>query len=178
MLINKQNCVTMILNKGRYVMQIQAKFEKVSFKQFAEHGDRQTYDGIKLPRRATKCSAGYDFYAPTNVVFEAGQTVTIATGIRAAMPSGYFLMIVPRSGLGFKYKLRLNNTVGIIDADYVLSPNEGHIFVRMTNESDKRLEIKKGEAYAQGILLQYFTTVDDNVTDERQGGLGSTSKGA
>lgn len=161
--------------KEETFMQIQARFEKVSFKQYAEHGDRNTYDNIKLPRRATKCSAGYDFYAPTDVVFEAGQTVTIATGIRAVMPSGYFLMIVPRSGLGFKYKLRLNNTVGIIDADYVDSPNEGHIFVRMTNESDKRLEIAAGEAFAQGILLEYHTTTDDDATEPRHGGLGSTT---
>ena len=85
-------------------------------------------------------------------------------------------MIVPRSGLGFKYKLRLNNTVGIIDADYALSPNEGHIFVRMTNESDKKLEINKGEAYAQGIFVKYCITSDDDTTDERRGGLGSTDK--
>lgn len=157
-------------------MQIRARFEKVSYQQYIEHGDKQTYDDIKLPKRATRHSAGYDFYAPTDIVFEAGQTITVATGIRAIMPSEYFLMIVPRSGLGFKYKLRLNNTVGIIDADYAESPNEGHIFVRMTNESDKRLEIKKGEAYAQGILLQYFTTSDDDANEQRQGGLGSTSK--
>lgn len=158
-------------------MKIQAKFEKVSYNQFAEHGDKQTYDDIKLPKRATKSSAGYDFFAPTDITLEAGQTVTVATGIRALMPSEYFLMIVPRSGLGFKYKLRLNNTAGIIDADYAESPNEGHIFVRMTNESDKTLQIKKGEAFAQGIILQYFTTIDDDVTEQRQGGLGSTSKG-
>ena len=157
-------------------MQIKAKFEKVTYQQFAEHGDKQTYDDIILPRRATSASAGYDFFAPTDIVFEAGQTVTVATGIRAVLPNEFFLMIVPRSGLGFKYKLRLNNTVGIIDADYINAPNEGHIFVRMTNESDKRLEIKKGEAFAQGILLQYYTTADDDVTDLRRGGLGSTTK--
>lgn len=158
-------------------MQIQAKFEKVSYDQYKDYGDKQTYEDIKLPKRATRASAGYDFFAPNDIVFEAGQTVTVATGIRAIMPNEFFLMIVPRSGLGFKYKLRLNNTVGIIDADYVNSPNEGHIFVRMTNESDKRLEIKKGEAFAQGILLQYYTTADDDVTEQRRGGLGSTSKG-
>lgn len=158
-------------------MKIAARFEKVSLKQFAEHGSKQTYDDIKLPKRATKHSAGYDFFAPTDITFEAGQTITVATGIRVIMPSEYFLMIVPRSGLGFKYKLRLNNTVGIIDADYADSPNEGHIFVRMTNESDKRLEIKKGEAFAQGILLSYFITENDEVTELRHGGLGSTSKG-
>lgn len=157
-------------------MRIDAYFDKVSYKQYAEHGDLTTFNDILLPRRATKCSAGYDFFAPYDVTFEAGQTVTIATGIRAVMPEDVFLMIVPRSGLGFKYKLRLNNTVGIIDADYFNSPNEGHIFVRMTNESDKTLEIKKGEAFAQGIFVKYCITSDDDTMDERQGGLGSTDK--
>lgn len=157
-------------------MKIDAQFKKVSYTQFAEYGDKQTYMDIKLPKRATKLSAGYDFFAPSDMVLDAGQTITAATGIRAEMPDGFFLMIVPRSGLGFKYKLRLNNTVGIIDADYKDAPNEGHIFIRMTNESDKSLEIKKGEAFAQGIFLQYCTTADDSVTEQRSGGLGSTTK--
>lgn len=157
-------------------MQIQAHFEKVSYKQFKEYGDLKTFNDIPLPRRATRCSAGYDFFAPYDITFKAGQMVTIATGVRIVMPEEYFLMIVPRSGLGFKYKLRLNNTVGIIDADYANSPNEGHIFIRLTNESDKRLEIKKGEAFAQGILIKYCITDDDEATEIRRGGLGSTSK--
>jgi len=157
-------------------MQIKAKFEKVSYCQYAEFGVREIYNDIRMPRRATVCSAGYDFFAPDNITFAAGQTVTIATGVRAIMPDDCFLMIVPRSGLGFKYKLRLNNTVGIIDADYVNSPNEGHIFVRMTNESNTEFQIKKGEAFAQGILMKYCVTEDDDTTDERQGGLGSTDK--
>lgn len=157
-------------------MRIRAKFEKVSYVRYAEYGDRQTYDDIPLPRRATACSAGYDFFAPSDIIIDAGQTVTTATGVKVTMPNDCFLMIVPRSGLGFKYKLRLNNTVGIIDADYVNSPNEGHIFIRMTNESDRPLAIKKGEAFAQGILLKYFITEDDETTELRRGGLGSTTK--
>ena len=92
------------------------------------------------------------------------------------MPDDWCLMIYPRSGLGFKYKLRLNNTVGIIDADYSNSDNEGHIFVRMTNESDKPLTVVKGSAFAQGLFTRYLLTEDDDVTAERNGGLGSTSK--
>ena len=151
-----------------------AKFEKVSFEQFAQHGTRETYDGIKLPRRATVKSAGYDFFAPTSIFIAPNQTVTVATGVRALMPDDWCLMIYPRSGLGFKYKLRLNNTVGIIDADYSYSDNEGHIFIRMTNESDKPLTIEQGFAFAQGIFTQYLLTEDDDVTAVRNGGLGST----
>lgn len=153
------------------------KFEKVSFETFKTNGTRDTYDGIRLPERATAKSAGYDFFAPTDIDIAPDRTVTVATGVRALMPDNVCLMIFPRSGLGFRYKLRLNNTVGIIDADYSDSDNEGHIFVRMTNESDKPLHIDRGDAFAQGIFVQYLLTEDDNVTTRRNGGLGSTDRG-
>ena len=157
-------------------MRTKAKFEKVSLSQFLPHGTEETYNAIKMPRRATVSSAGYDFFAPTNLDVAPLQTITVATGIRALMPSDWCLMIFPRSGLGFKYRLKLNNTVGIIDADYCQSDNEGHIFVRMTNESDKPLHIEQGTAFAQGIFVQYLLTEDDDATEIRNGGLGSTDK--
>ena len=155
-------------------MRTLAKFEKVSFETFATSGTRETYDKIQLPKRATAKSAGYDFYAPTKLTVAPGETITVATGVRALMPDSWCLMIFPRSGLGFKYKLRLNNTVGIIDADYADSDNEGHIFIRMTNESDKPLQIEQGSAFAQGIFVQYLLTEDDDTTTTRNGGMGST----
>ena len=151
------------------------KFEKVSFEIFAANGNKDVYDEISLPRRATRKSAGYDFFAPTDIDLAPAETVTVATGVRALMPDNVCLMIFPRSGLGFKYRLRLDNTVGIIDADYSDSSNEGHIFVRMTNESDKPLHIDKGTAFAQGIFVHYLLTENDHVTACRNGGLGSTS---
>lgn len=156
-------------------MRTAAKFEKVSFETFSASGSKQAYLSIKLPKRATAKSAGYDFFAPEALTIAPNQTVTVATGIRALMPDNWCLMIFPRSGLGFKYKLRLNNTVGIIDADYSDSDNEGHIFIRMTNESDKTLEVPQGSAFAQGIFVQYLLTEDDDTTTARNGGLGSTT---
>ena len=157
-------------------MRTLAKFEKVSYDQYAPHGDKNTYDNIKSPRRATSQSAGYDFFAPTKLDIAPKQTITVATGIRALMPNDWCLLIYPRSGLGFKYKLRLDNTVGVIDADYADSDNEGHIFVRMTNESDKHLVVEQGMAFAQGIFTKYLLTEDDDCTATRNGGLGSTDK--
>ncbi len=157
-------------------MREKAKFEKVSFAQFEQFGNQETYCAIKLPCRATAKSAGYDFFAPVLFTLEPQQTITVATGVRALMPDDWALLIYPRSGLGFKYKLRLNNTVGVIDADYAESDNEGHIFIRMTNESDKTLVVEAGQAFAQGIFTKYLTTEDDNVTTKRNGGLGSTTK--
>ena len=164
-----------------------AKFEKVSREQFVLGwmdtfntgiGLYDAYDEIKLPKRATTGSAGYDFYALRAVELKPGESVKMATGIRVKIEEGWVLKIYPRSGLGFKYRLQLNNTVGIIDSDYYYSDNEGHIFIKITNDSrdGKTLVIKQGDAFAQGVFVEYGITVDDDATEVRNGGFGSTSR--
>ena len=166
-----------------------AEFKKVSYDQFKEgyiknFGEapddaiRAVYDRIKLPRRATAGSAGYDFFLTGDIELASGETVTIPTGIRCLMETGWVLMLFPRSGLGFKYRLQLNNTVGVIDSDYADSDNEGHIFVRITNDSKekKTLLLKEGEAFVQGVLMPFGITCDDDVSEARNGGFGSTSR--
>lgn len=153
-----------------------AKFEKVSLNQYLLDGTKEDYEQITLPRRATSGSAGYDFFAPFDFSLTSGETIKIPTGIRAKIEDGWVLKIYPRSSLGFKYRLSLNNTVGIIDSDYYFADNEGHIFIKMTNCGDKPLSIEKGKAFAQGIFLEYGITYDDEVSASRTGGMGSTDK--
>ena len=165
-----------------------SKFEKVSESRFVEDwldtfgGEeaqaKQVYESIKLPKRATKGSAGYDFYSPLAFTLQPGETIKIPTGIRVSMREDYVLTIFPRSGLGFKFRLQLNNTVGIIDSDYYYSDNEGHIFIKLTNDSNegKVLELAEGTGFAQGIFLPFGITEDDEVSEVRNGGFGSTTK--
>ena len=171
-----------------------ARFEKVSFAEFEkcyedvirerEAGQEipkdagAVYDAIVLPRRATAGSAGYDFFATLDVTLQPGESVKIPTGIRAYMEQGWVLMLYPRSGLGFKYRMQLANTVGVIDSDYYGSDNEGHIQIKITNDSrdGKVLQIKTGDAFAQGVFTEYGITEDDAVETTRNGGFGSTSK--
>jgi dUTP pyrophosphatase len=166
-----------------------AEFRKVSYEQFKEGyikncGEapdeevRAVYERIKLPRRATAGSAGYDFFTTADITLEPGEIATIPTGVRCLMESGWVLMLFPRSGLGFKFRLQLNNTVGVIDSDYADSDNEGHIFVRITNDSKekKTLLLKEGEAFVQGVLMPFGITYDDDVSEARNGGFGSTSR--
>ena len=153
-----------------------AQFLKVSEEQFLKDGDAQQYERIILPRRATAGSAGYDFFAHTAFTLAPGETIKIATGVRAKIDDGWVLKIYPRSGLGFKYRLTLNNTVGIIDSDYFFAENEGHIFVKMTNLGDKTFTVESGQAFAQGIFVEYGITIDDECTATRTGGFGSTDK--
>ena len=150
-------------------------FEKVSREQYlADGGDENAYDNIKLPVRATAGSAGYDFFAPVTLSVPAGGTVKVPTGIRCRMDNDRFLAIFPRSGLGFKYRLALDNTAGIIDADYYGADNEGHIMIKMTNNGTRDLVVEAGKGFAQGIFLNYCLTDDDSASSSRTGGFGST----
>ena len=132
---------------------------------------------IDLPRRATRGSAGYDFFAPAGFELKPGETILLPTGVRARMDEGWVLMLYPRSGLGFKYRLQLNNTVGVIDSDYFGAKNEGHIMLKLTNDSNEGrvLSVRAGEAVAQGVFMPFGVTVDDDATAQREGGFGSTS---
>lgn len=133
---------------------------------------------IRLPRRATSGSAGYDFFAPAGFELAPGESVLLPTGVRAKMDEGWVLMLYPRSGLGFKYRLQLNNTVGVIDSDYFGAKNEGHIMLKLTNDSreGKTLRAAAGEAVAQGVFVPFGITLDDDANAEREGGFGSTNR--
>lgn len=163
------------------------RFYKVSFEQFksdwmdtfanvSEEDVRHIYDGIRLPKRATKGSAGYDFYAPLGLVLKKGETLKIPTGIRAEISQGWVLMCFPRSGLGFKYRMQLDNTVGVIDSDYFDAENEGHIMIKITNDSknEKIMKVSEGQGFAQGIFMPFGITIDDSSEELRTGGFGST----
>lgn len=166
-----------------------ARFHKVSpeqflismredFPEYTENDIKDMYESVMLPKRATKGSAGYDFFAPFSFSLPPGSTIRIPTGIRVEMEPDWVLKLYPRSGLGFKYRLQLNNTVGIIDSDYFNSDNEGHIFAKITNDSNegKTVEVTSGTGFMQGIFLEYGITVDDEAEGERNGGFGSTTK--
>ena len=172
-----------------------AKFEKVSFDQFkkdwldcflietdnlnmdeVEKSIRKIYDNIKLPKRSTIKSAGHDIYSPCDCYVSAHNSVLIPTGINCSLRSDLVLLIFPRSGLGVKNRFVPSNLVGVIDADYVDSQNQGHIFMKMVNDGEKDILLKQGQAFCQGIIVKYYTTDDDEVTSKRDGGFGSTDK--
>ena len=165
-----------------------AKFHKVSEARFLEDWKenfpkasdeeiREIYREIALPKRATAGSAGYDFYSPVDFSIAPGESIKIPTGIRVEMDQEWVLKCYPRSGLGFKYRLQLNNTVGIIDSDYFYSDNEGHMFAKLTNDGreGKTVELAKGTGFMQGIFVEYGITVDDDASGVRNGGFGSTT---
>ena len=164
-----------------------AKFHKVSYEQFEKDWMdefphypikkvREIYDAIKLPKRATSGSAGYDFFMPMDHTFATDTITKIPTGIRVEIDEGWVLKCYPRSSLGTKYMLVPRNLTPIIDSDYFYSDNEGHIMIKLVNRGDKPFSVKEGEGFAQGIFLPYGITVDDDCDGVRNGGFGSTTK--
>jgi len=154
-----------------------AKFETVSKEQYIKDVGAQnadSYAAVRLPRRATAHSAGYDFFTPAEIFLPPRGSAVVKTGIRALMKEGWVLLIYPRSGLGFKLGIRLANTVGVIDGDYAAAPNEGHFMIKLTNPSDQSVTLQAGTAIAQGVFTPYGITEDDCQTAERKGGFGST----
>lgn len=168
------------------------KFEKISLEQLKKDvKNRYSYcsdekleeivkemrENISLPKRATRGSAGYDFFLPVNLTIPPGCTTdVIPTGIRCRMDKDVVLLLFPRSGLGFKYGLSLMNTTGVIDSDYYEAKNEGHIKIKLHNPSNETVILKKGSAVMQGVFVPYFLTDDDESEGERVGGFGSTDK--
>ncbi len=168
-------------------MNIVGKFFKVSLEQFQKDMNKlfpnykkldEVYNSLEKPKRGTKGSAGYDFHLPVDITLKAGESVLIPTGIRAKINEGWVLTCFPRSGLGMKYRLQLDNTVGIIDSDCFDADNEGHIMVPITNDSksNKVLTLKAGERFAQCIFMPFGIVEDDDCQEIRSGGFGSTDK--
>ena len=163
------------------------KFETVTKKQFLQDlskvysetddwGLEEAYEMIKVPKRATSGSAGYDFYLPINIKLHPSETMLIPTGIKIELDKSKVLEIYPRSSLGFKYGMKICDTVGIIDADYYNNEtNEGHIMIKIENCGNDIIDLAAGSAFAQGIIKEYFVVDDDEPrTKIRVGGMGST----
>lgn len=136
---------------------------------------------INLPVRKTKWAAGYDFEAAEDTLipsFKKGSyPVLIPTGIKAYMQDDEVLYLYNRSSNPKKKGLVLANSVGVIDKDYYEnSDNDGHIMFAFYNTKEEDILIKKGEAIGQGVFMKYLLIDDDNVTNERTGGFGSTDK--
>ena len=137
--------------------------------------------GINLPIRKTKCSAGYDVEAAEDTVipsFKPGMKPTLVkTGIKAYFPEDEYLMLANKSSNPGKRGLILANSIGVVDADYYGNEsNDGHIMYAYYNFFDHDVEIKKGDSIGQAIFQKYLIVDNDNAEGERVGGFGSTSK--
>lgn len=159
-------------------------FEKISFEEwknfftknpnaFTEEEIATFYNNIQLPKAGSQYAAGHDFYCPIpTCIFTT--PVLLPTGVRWVAEDNdkdKVLLIVPRSGLGTKFGFQLKNTIGVIDADYCLAANEGHIMACVS--TDKECYLSAGDRFMQGIIVPYYRC-GENSSNVRNGGFGST----
>lgn len=162
-------------------------FEKISFEQWAKDTSfinipydtlLRQYHNIQLPNQGTENSMGLDFYMPYEVKVLAHNKIKISTGVRwicdEENDGRYGMLIVPRSSTGIKLGLRLLNTIGIIDADYYLADNEGHIMLFMENTTDEDIVLQAGQRIVQGLIVSYVIPKNMSSNKTRHGGFGST----
>ena len=133
--------------------------------------------GVIIPERKTAKSAGYDIVALTNedVYLSPGQSVNLATGLKACMEDDEVMLLFIRSSLGIKKGITLSNSCAVIDADYYNNPdNDGHFILNVINTSNEVQCVPARSRVAQAVFVEYLTVDDDNATGERIGGIGST----
>ena len=166
-------------------------FEKVKFEAFRNdmamyrpinfmNGDvEKAYEGIKIPVRKTKYSAGYDVCTPVDVVLPSGQRRVIPTGIKAVFSEdemeSWHLQMYVRSSVGIKDGVVLTNGTGVIDPDYFMGENDGDMMLALMNTSEKLVKYKAGDRICQAVFVLHGITSDDAATGDRTGGIGSTN---
>lgn len=132
---------------------------------------------VKLPKRKTKKSAGYDFFAIEDFTLYPNKLCIVPTGVKAYMEDDEVLYLHIRSSVAFKRGVRMLNSIGVIDADFVDNPdNEGEISLGLLSHNDDIVHIQKGERIAQGVFHKFLITDDDDAEGQRVGGIGSTDK--
>lgn len=132
---------------------------------------------VELPKRKTKKSAGYDFFAVEDFTLYPNKLCIVPTGVKAYMEDDEVLYLHIRSSVAFKRGVRMLNSIGVIDADFVDNPdNEGEISLGLLSHNDDIVHIKKGERIAQGVFHKFLITDDDDAEGKRVGGIGSTDK--
>lgn len=136
----------------------------------------QLEPGTPTPEYGTQGAAAFDVTARIDapITLRSLERKVISTGIRAAIPEGHALQVLPRSGLAAKRGLGVLNSPGLIDSDY-----RGVIGVIAVNLSQNDLTIEPGERIAQLMLVPYvraqFQVVDAlDETARGEGGFGST----
>lgn len=155
-------------------------------------------EDTKIPTYARVGDAGMDIYSTEEVTLAPSEKRLIGTGIKVAIPEGYEIEVVPKSGIALKTGLKVSNSPGTIDSGY---RDEIKVIIENSEPSIKDIEytfdnngnpviksilhgksytIEKGQKIAQIILKEVpminFQEVKNisEISGDRGGGFGST----
>lgn len=136
---------------------------------------QKLHSGVIMPSKSTAKSAAFDIYMPEAGTAD-GTTRFFPLGFASAIPEGHVALLLPRSGTGAKHGLELNNTCGVIDADY-----RGEWKAAMRTKDGRKFSWEAGERVLQFLVvpiacvdLVEVEQLDD--TTRGTGGFGSTGR--
>lgn len=131
--------------------------------------------GFIMPTKGTGAAGAFDIYMPEGGRV-AGDHTVIGLGFATEVPKFHIALIVPRSGIGAKYGLELNNTAGVIDADY-----RGEWKAALRTKNGEPFSWDRGDRILQFLIipvnspeLELVESVEK--TERGEGGFGSTGK--
>jgi len=134
------------------------------------------HQNFRTPERSSEHAAGYDLYMPEGgcIVRQSGVGTKVPLGFAAEVPVGYVALLLPRSGAGANKGVSLNNTCGVIDADY-----RGEWVATLRLRNDEPVNWLAGDRLLQFILVPIHTPILSTVisldtTERGTGGFGST----
>lgn len=138
-----------------------------------------------IPEYKTEGSSGFDLHALEEIVINTQETVLIRTGLAIQVPKNYEIQIRPRSGLSLKTSLRISNSPGTIDSDFlgevkIIATNTGIIHENVfTDYINHSIIVKKGDRIAQGVICPVIRAEFEEVeildeTERGDKGFGST----
>jgi len=129
---------------------------------------------LPLPAYARPGDAGLDLYAAETVTLAPGARALVPTGIAVAIPPGFAGLVLPRSGLALRHGVTVLNTPGLIDAGY-----RGEIKALLINHGQEPVTLSRGDRIAQLVVQRVehvtLTPVSELAQSARgAGGFGST----
>ena len=176
-----------IENKIRGIVQKIYRGKNVEFTDNAKEEIKRLtelgFDNLPICMAKTQYSFSDDMTklgAPEDFIINPGQTVFVATDVKAAMEEDEVLYLYVRSSVGIKKRIVLANGTGVIDSTYYSNPdNDGNIIGALTNMSNQTWEFKKGERFMQGVFQKYLTVDNDEYefTDEVSDGCTRNGTG-
>lgn len=142
--------------------------------------------GGKMPVKKTAGAAAFDCYARiknvtgTDYGYIGEHPIPVPLGFALELPKGYHAEIYPRSSIGLNTKLRMANSVGIIDSDY-----RGEVCAILESISPgiiggiTPMKIENGQRIAQMIIkkdeeVEFVPVEELSETERGEGGFGST----
>lgn len=134
------------------------------------------HENFRMPTKGTQGAGAYDIYMPEAGSASDHSPTRVSLGFAAEVPEGYVAMIFPRSGVGAKHGLELNNTCGIIDSDY-----RGEWIATLKTKHFPAFKWEAGDRILQYLLVPVLDSPPERVhtltpTFRGNAGFGSTGE--